>query len=703
MTLDIRGGLKNTKLNQNQFVVFDELISNAIDSFLIRAADDANSGDFHVSISIEFFSMELDGESYDMKVTCADNGAGLQDSQMKAFVTKDTSYKDDLAIEGIGKCKGSGRIQFFHYFSKVSIESTFFDGGKYFTRKLTYDETMKEIDESSFKTKESDSTELNTEFVLDIIKGELHDSLFRNRNLRKEFSVHALKHHVLVTFLQRLVGLRERLGDFSITLQTKYKTELEDAALNSSDLPTVTNEKSVKVYYTDSNGRNLDKFHEFKISHYKLPAAKYDLPRNSVALCAKASPVKTITKQYLRTVTLENNPVDGFYHIVLVESDYLDEHVNEQRDDFDIPKDEQQEETFLERMLSFEKIFAEIDPVIIDLLEPPDWDKEQIVEKMYSKYGVSPSMITDVNVRIHYGDSEDTVVKRVLREYQERIIEDTSAIFELRQKVSEAEPDSEDFREKVNELAWKYTASLKSMDMANLSQLVVRRAAVIEILGMAVRRELKSQSIGGGEKRKDERIIHSIFFPMGKDSHEVDEHDIWLLSEEYHYYDYIASDKQLSKIAWDDGNLLFEEDIDSKLLEILQKNSAENEKKRPDIALFCKEGSAIIIEFKAPDVNLDDHLADLMEYAQLLAAKSKGKLKRFYGYLIGTTLNPNRMRGYKQFPNGKGWFGTEEIREHTSGERLGELYSEVLFYDDLLDKATKRIEVYRERLKIDFS
>lgn len=36
MTLDIRGSLKNTKLSSNAYVVFEELLSNAIDSYLIR-------------------------------------------------------------------------------------------------------------------------------------------------------------------------------------------------------------------------------------------------------------------------------------------------------------------------------------------------------------------------------------------------------------------------------------------------------------------------------------------------------------------------------------------------------------------------------------------------------------------------------------------------------------------------------------------
>jgi hypothetical protein len=236
--------------------------------------------------------------------------------------------------------------------------------------------------------------------------------------------------------------------------------------------------------------------------------------------------------------------------------------------------------------------------------------------------------------------------------------------------------------------------------MANLSQLIVRRAAILDILGLAIGNGLVIQTENDG-KKYNEKIIHNIFFPMGKDSTETIEHDVWMLSEEYQYFDYIASDKSLAKIKWGENDVLFESDIDDALAAVMKKNVENNSLKRPDIAIFSKEGSAIIIEFKAPGVDLDEHTNDLMEYAHLLAAKSKGKLNRFYGYLIGTQLNPIRLRGYKPFPSGKGWFGTEPIMEHSTSTSLGELYSEILYYGDIVDRANKRLNVYKERLKID--
>ncbi|MDF5983344.1 hypothetical protein P4056_24575 [Pseudomonas aeruginosa] len=118
-------------------------------------------------------------------------------------------------------------------------------------------------------------------------------------------------------------------------------------------------------------------------------------------------------------------------------------------------------------------------------------------------------------------------------------------------------------------MSWKYTASLKNIDMANLSQLIVRRAAIVQILDLACGKNLAMQKIDSDARRKDERVIHSIFFPMRRDSSEVADHDIWLLSEEYHYYDYISSDLPLSKLTWDDGSKIFSEDIDQGIQKIL--------------------------------------------------------------------------------------------------------------------------------------
>src|ERR1700741_921904 len=111
MTLDIRGGLKNTAINKSDYVVFEEILSNAIDSYLIRRNGEDTAPAFFVSIRTQIIDTDLFGDGFDVEISCTDNGAGFGDDQVKAFITKDSTYKDLLTIQGIGKCKGAGRIQ----------------------------------------------------------------------------------------------------------------------------------------------------------------------------------------------------------------------------------------------------------------------------------------------------------------------------------------------------------------------------------------------------------------------------------------------------------------------------------------------------------------------------------------------------------------------------------------------------------------
>ena len=710
MTLDIRGSLKSTKLSRNPYVVFEELISNAIDSFLIRKNEDSTARNLKISISVDFFSADLINGTEDMSIGCADNGCGLGDEQLSAFLTKDTSYKDDLQIPGIGKCMGAGRIQFFHHFSFFALDSTYRVGDEFIKRQVSYSEPKKQIEPQDFSSTPGTATDLGTRITLKNLRHPVRERVLRKTPLSSLYSAPLLKQQMLLTFLQRLVGLGDQVGDFEIDFVTRQLTDRDIAkcpeqidSLKRSDLPSVTKEQNVSVEECDpTTGDGLGSYQVFKLSHYRLDAQKFSLPKNAVAFCAKSSPVKDATSQYFRTRMEQNNPVAGYFHFVLIESEYLDLHVNEQRDDFEgIPDEIPSGDLFSTEKISYAAIHEAIDPVIVEMVSPSDWSRAVVLQDIVDQFGISEAMLQDTSTRLRYGESAQVVAERVLKKYQEQVVDETSAIFKLKEEIKNTEPDTEEFREKINELAWKYTSSLKKFDMANLSQLIVRRAAIVEVLDLACGKKLSMQAVGDGVRRKDERIIHSIFFPMRKDSAEFADHDMWLLSEEYHYYDYIASDVPLANISWKNGEKVFEDDIDLAFQELLSKRVADNSAKRPDIALFNKEGSAVIVEFKAPGVSADEHIGDLAEYAHLLAAKSGGKLRKFYGYLIGDTVNPLRLNGWTPFSEGKGWFQSNPLVDPYSRQPLGETYFEILHFGDLIERARKRIGIYQNKIRLD--
>lgn len=697
MTLDIRGSKKTTGIADNRFVVFEELISNAIDSYLIRKDVHDDIQPLSIRFDVELYSIDLvSDDQIGVKVSCTDNGAGLGNQQVKAFVTKDSTFKDDLKIKGIGKCFGSGRVQYFHFFENLKIESVYESDGKTCLRTLNVANNTKEISEGSFHTSDADGKDVQTIVTLTGLSNEAARRHFWNRNLPADFSALNLRHHIFITFLHRLIALKNVIGDFCIEVSTNIDGNEELQKITSEDLPDKKPVPDISIVCSHGNDGNIG-IHKLSVSQYEFFVDRHVGFEHEVALCANSSIVKSVTKSFLKVQKDRKTPLDGKFYLILIESDYLEQHVNVRRDNFNIPSSCSSSE-MISRGPSMDDILESIEDFVLGLLTPTDFDRDALIKETGMKFGISSNMLFDARVKVKYGDTADKIAKRVLKKYQEEIIDDTSEIFDLKQELLELDPRHADFRDKVNEMSWKYTSTIKKMDMANLSQLVVRRSSMIEILNCAIKKVLSVQT---GEGRKEnEKIIHNIFFPTGKDSNDNIDHDIWILNEEYHYFDHIASDKALASIPWKDDESLFDADIDQRLEELFRRNNKENSLKRPDIAIFNQEGAAIIIEFKAPGVELQEHDQDLIEYARLLAAKSNGKINKFYGYLIGDSINENRLRGYTKFSSGRGYFGTDRVEDLNTGIQYGELYSEILFYVDFVDRAEQRLKVYKEKLGI---
>ena len=497
--------------------------------------------------------------------------------------------------------------------------------------------------------------------------------VFTVENVDNRIGAGGLKQYVLCNLLQRFISLKNVQKDFKVTFHSDLAGQKSDAVLQTTDIPDHSWSGHIEVSHVGGDAKITA---DLAVTHYKLDANLYNLPGNIVGLCANSAIAQNITNRYLRSKRLVNNAIEGFYQIILIEGPVFDEGVNEQRDGFDkIPEEDGDGDLLNELQVTFEDIYAVLDTTVEKLLTPPAWSKDEIVAKVGLNYCVSEDMLTHSSTRVRFGDTPVSVAKRALGNLQNMVVDETESLLRMKDAITDLAPDSDDFRRKINDLSWEYTASLKTVDMANLSQLVTRRSSLIDVLSLAVREGLEVQTDRPeNQRRKNEALIHNIFFPMRKDSTEVEDHDVWLLSEEYHYY--IASDKPLSQLKI--GNdAMFDDGVDKEIDALFGRINEENRNLRPDIAIFHKEGSVVIVEFKAPGVSLDEHDNDLIEYANILAAKSRGQFDRFYGYLIGDTVNTARLGAYKPLTGTNGWFRTTDLREPRTQYAIGQLYSEL--------------------------
>ena len=124
--------------------------------------------------------------------------------------------------------------------------------------------------------------------------------------------------------------------------------------------------------------------------------------------------------------------------------------------------------------------------------------------------------------------------------------------------------------------------------------------------------------------------------------------------------------------------------------------------KRPDIFLYPEEGKCILIEFKAPEVDLTKHLDQISKYAKLIANYSEEKITQFYGFLIGENINqidvPDRYR--KSFYNGYWFYPDEPIASVVDGISIANIYQEIIPLSTIAKRAFIRNKSFSDKLGI---
>ena len=413
--LDIRGGLKNTKMSRHPLAVLEELTSNAIDSFLIRQDRAKAQIDFDLEINIEVFSRDLQGDELDLTCEVIDNGNGYDSAAIQAFLTKDTTYKDDLKISGIEQCKGSGRIQYFHVFERVSIDSVTDTGENLRRTQMNFTKGQKVISPDDFSQSlivDTEPTSIQTKIKLTELRNSARERFAEVGALSDLFSARNVKNFLISTFLQRLIGISSKLGDFEIRVNVSGTSPTTTEVIQKRDLPKLTENRHFKVPEKDpASGDELGSYQDFSLTYYRIDAGDIILSKNAISLCAKSTPVEDITSRYLRTKSQENNELNGAFHIIFIEGHSLDQRVNEQRDGFDdLPPSIPSGDLFSRSKISYSSIFDSLDPIIEDLIAPPDWDREDVRIAATQNFGISEAMLVDTDTRIRYGD--DSTISR---------------------------------------------------------------------------------------------------------------------------------------------------------------------------------------------------------------------------------------------------------------------------------------------------
>lgn len=245
------------------------------------------------------------------------------------------------------------------------------------------------------------------------------------------------------------------------------------------------------------------------------------------------------------------------------------------------------------------------------------------------------------------------------------------------------------------------SAKIPLQNKLALSHYVARRKLIIEMMGLALRSDLIIQN-DKKRRKNDEAILHNLI--LRKNTHNaIEDSNLWILNEDFIYFSG-TSDTPLKDVKIN-GESIFDEDFVREEEAYLNSRGKKRLLRKPDILLFPDEGRCIIVEFKSPSEDVSEHLSQIDTYASLIRSYSKESFEflHFYGYLIGENFET------KDVMNASGLFKPSlnldylirpvfTVTNHRNYSLPGNIYTEVLRYSTLLERARLRNSIFIDKL-----
>jgi len=501
-----------------------------------------------------------------------DNGDGLTDKNFASFSTYRTEHKKELG------CKGVGRFVFLKIFKNVIYNSRLKEEQE--ERKFKFDFKF----DTENLTKESTVVESNeTELTLSGITSKYYDNTKKN-DRRIELDITTIREKVLMNLIPTLFFYKQKGTYITIEIHNEYDNTTSQ--ISSIDIPDFQ-DKTFEVQNKDGNIFKFNLHHKINNNAGSLNAYYC---ANNRTVCEFSDKDLKIAMPY------------GYSGFMLLESDYLNTHANNERNDFDIfPV-----KTDLFSTLSWEMINSFLKKEISELVKEgiPETQKRNI-EKLQEIQEERPYLM-------NYIEEEDIEMAGFLD--KKHIIEKAKKGFDVAKEkvlVNAGKADYSD--EELNDAI--------QLAQNELVSYINDRVQVIERLKTLVD---KSERV--------EKIIHNLFMEMrtSDDYYCVGKNNLWLLDDRYTTYSYVASDKRIREVL----KGIDEENGDTEILD-----------DKPDLSLFFSHNpenperlKSVLIEIKPfdyiskPDRKKFAGIQQLLDYVK--AFKAKDKIDEVSAFLI---------------------------------------------------------------------
>jgi len=684
--LSFVGVLHDIKKSQKALQPVFECFTNALEAIKIKQKSNA---DYRGEILIKIYASETTVQSTEFNgLSITDNGIGFNNDEFKRFNT----FK--LTDKGF-KNLGSGRLQYVHYFDNTTVKSIFEKDGKYFEREFVVSKKENFLKENAI-VKHRHCKEVNVSNTETTVS---FSALLENSGVYNDLNEQTLKEKLLERYIHYFCYNKGKLPKIKIEfyVQSELKSE---STISQADIPSIDKTQSIQLQYSKKGKTGIektDKTEDFTIDAFKIQ--KNILKENKLNLVSKGEVIEE------SDVNLENlagsDNVKGNKYLFLVSSNYIDARDTNLRGVLNIPnKDTFEKDLFAnQEEILIEDIQEEVNKTI-DTMYP---EIEEVKQKHQESFTKLKEMFllddeTAKNINVSINDSESDILKKFYEAEAKKQASIDAEIKESIDNLDKLDTRSPNYEEELEKEIGRLVKAIPMQNKKTLTHYVARRKLVLDLLDKILARQLQVQQ---QKENYDEALIHNLLFQKG--SNNTENSDLWIINEDFIYFKG-SSEKQLSKLEID-GQKVFKDKFSEEEERYLTSLGENRKIKRPDVLLFPEEGKCIIIEFKAPHVNASDHLTQIDRYANLIRnyTEDKFQITTFYGYLLGESIEPRDVLGtvsrYEHSYQFDYLYRPSENVNGFDGRTNGSIYTEVIKYSILLERAKQRNKIFVDKLK----
>lgn len=635
------------------------------------------------------------------KFEIEDNGIGLNEINYNRLLT----LRDDSKMLSN---KGTGRIQFIHFFDETKIQSTYKDNNGSF-RDIEVTLSKKEVFLSNNAIvrldKESDSS-LNSSCTKVVFSIPLDE---KDKPYYSDLSAENIQDDLVKHFLSLLCENKNKLPKINVVVYHGSK-EYANLTISNENIPQPDKDESLDIAYSKLDERNKivksDNKETFKLKAFKITSN--ELKSNAIYLVSKGSTGRPIDLYNLK----KDDEIDGHRYMFLLSGKYLDDRDRDDRGNIELIeskefRNQNEGNLFPEEVILIESIKDETNCKINSLykeLDSKNQEKNKNIDALKEMFLLNDKTVDSIRKKIKNTDSDEKILKTIYEVDSEIEAEKDNQIKEQIEALKSLTPDkTDDYQNELRKRVNEFVTLIPMQNRTALSKYVARRKLVLEVFDQILNKELKAVR-NNKKERIDEKLLHNLIFQQSTESDNPEDSDLWLINEEYIYFRGFSENKLDDVKIGDDYLFKRECDMNDEEKEYKHKCNKDAGDRRPDVLLFPKEGKCIIIEFKAPEVDVSDHLNQINRYSRLINNLSNDKIRinTYYGYLIGENIYVDEVQDadsdfissgnlnyiYRPYKKITGKFGREN----------GALYTEILKFSTLLERAKLRNQIFIDKL-----